>query len=484
MSFNEEENVYPYYVLGNFEYSEDRKGVVSPHDLKEFAQVSLISKERATEVLDSLIEIKEYWKKSSIKQRLSLMYAWKEEIEKIKDKLIDILIKESGKSIHYAEGEVNALIERFKYVEREVEILQPTFKDGEFGFGSDGKYAIIIREPYGGVVCISPFNYPALTLMIKVIPALLSGNVIVAKPSLKTPISSILLAQAFDKAAEKVGVDKRIFNVVTGRSSEIGDILLQHDFTDMVSFTGSTYVGEKIASKLTFKKFHSELGGKGNALVLDDKNIEMYAKEISKGALKFSGQRCDAINRVIVLEEIKQKLIDALLKEMDNWRFGDPYDPNTNLVPLIDKDAADKVEELIRDALTKGATLVYGYERKGDNVITPAILDNVTNEMKIFYEETFGPVITITTAKDLDDAIKKAKDTKYGLDASIFIADTSRGIEIAKELGEGEITINAHPTHGIGYFPFGGNKGSGTGREGIGESILEFTKIKTIVVRR
>ncbi len=474
---------YPYYVLGNFEYSDEERVVLSPHDQTTVSKVSLITKSRAEQVMNELISLKEYWKNASINLRLLLLKKWKEKILERKDILVEILIKESGKSIHYAEGEVNALIERFNFVEREVEVLQPEIKDGDFGYGTQGKKALILKEPYGGVVCIAPFNYPVLTLMIKVIPALLAGNIVIAKPSLKTPISSIVLAEAFDEAAQEVGVDKGVFNVFIGKSSEIGDLLMEHDFTDMVSFTGSTYVGKMISSKLTLKKFHAELGGKGSALVLDDKNIEVYVKEICAGALKFSGQRCDAINRVIVLEEIKEKLIKQLIEEVQKWKFGDPYSYDTNLVPLIDKNAADKVESLINDAISKGAKLIYGYERKGENIITPVILDGVNEQMKIFYEEIFGPVITITSVKDVDEAIKKAKDNYYGLDASIFIDDVKKGIEIAKQLGEGEITINAHPTHGIGYFPFGGNKDSGIGREGIFHSIEEFTKTKTIVIR-
>ncbi len=475
---------YDYYVLGHFERGTDIFDVISPHTMEKFTEVSLISSERAKEVLATLANLKAEIKSIPLDLRLKVLMEWCKEIENIKEDLIESLINESGKTIHYAEGEVNALLERFKFVEREIEFLQPEIKDGDYGFGTKDKYALIVKEPLGIVTCIAPFNYPVLTLMNKVIPAILGGNIVIAKPSLKTPISSVLLAQAWDKASAKVGFDKRAFNVFIGRSSEIGDLIVSHESIDGVSFTGSTRVGQKISQKVGMKKFHAELGGKGTALVLDDHNIEYYAKEICNGAFKFSGQRCDSLNRVVVIEKYKEKLLDALLKEVKNWNYGDIYDHNTKITPLIDDDAVNKVKSLVEDALSKGAHIVYGYEFIKDNVITPTILDGVNEAMDIYYEEIFGPVLTITSVKDKEEAMEKALDNKYGLDASIFTSNVLEGIEIAKKLNEGSVTINAHPTHGIGYFPYGGNKLSGIGREGVFVSLKEFVKTKTIIIKR
>ncbi len=475
---------YSYYVLGNFEESSDFFDVISPHTMEKFAEVSLISSERAKEVLTTLGDLKREIASIPLDLRLRVLMEWSKEIENMKKDLIESLINESGKTIHYAEGEINALLERFKFVEREIEFLQPEIKDGDYGFGTKDKYALVIKEPLGIITCIAPFNYPVLTLMNKVIPAILGGNIVIAKPSLKTPISGVLLARAWDKASDRIGFDKRVFNVFIGRSSEIGDLIVSHESIDGVSFTGSTYIGQKISQKVGMKKFHAELGGKGTALVLDDCDMEYYAKEICDGAFKFSGQRCDSLNRVIVIEKYKEKLLNALLNEIGNWNYGDVYDHNTKITPLIDSDAVNKVRSLVEDALSKGAKVIYGYEFIKDNVMLPTILDGVNESMDIYYEEIFGPVLTITTVKDKKEAIEKALDNKYGLDASIFTSNILEGIEIAKKLNDGSVTINAHPTHSIGYFPYGGNKLSGIGREGVFVSLKEFVKTKTIIIKR
>jgi len=223
-----------------------------------------------------------------------------------------------------------------------------------------------------------------------------------------------------------------------------------------------------------------ELGGKGCAIVLADADLDLASKETVKGSLSYSGQRCDAISRVFVEKLVADPFLQRVVKEVEAYKLGDPRDPSVNLGPLIDKAAVERVHALVTDAIDKGAQLVKGGSHE-DNYYQPTILDNVPLEAKIMWEETFGPVIPIVRVRDVDEAIELANRSRFGLDSCVFTNSINLARKVAKRLEEGEVTINAAPRHGVGYYPFGGNKDSGLGREGIGYSIEEMTRLKTIV---
>ena len=346
---------------------------------------------------------------------------------------------------------------------------------GDWSEDTVAKFALVIHEPLGVITCITPFNYPLFSLVAKVIPALVSGNAIVIKPATDDPISSILLTRVLQES----GIPDGVVNLVTGHGKEVGDTLVSHKLVSMVTLTGSTETGKHIARMSDMKKLHLELGGKGSAVVAEDADLTLAAKKILEGALKFSGQRCDAISRVLAFEVIHDKLITHILKEFGHWKLGDPRVEGNNMGPLINEGAASKVQLLVDDALSKGAKLLRGGKHKGA-YFEPTILDSVPLEAKISWEETFGPIVTIIPVKDLDAAIKIVNESRYGLDSCIFTQNFYTAWKAAKSFEEGSVAINDAPAHGVGYFPFGGNKDSGLGREGVGHSIDEMTRLKTI----
>ncbi len=227
------------------------------------------------------------------------------------------------------------------------------------------------------------------------------------------------------------------------------------------------------------KKLHLELGGKGFAVVADDADIALASKKILEGALKFSGQRCDAISRVLPFASIHEELVAQIMKDITHWKLGDPRKEGITMGPLINEGAANRVQELVDDAVTKGALLLQGGSHKG-TYFEPTVLDNVPLDAKIAWEETFGPVVTIIPVRDLDNAIRIVNESHYGLDSCIFTENLYTAWKAAKSFEEGSVAINDAPAHGVGYFPFGGNKDSGLGREGVGHSIDEMTRLKTI----
>jgi acyl-CoA reductase-like NAD-dependent aldehyde dehydrogenase len=284
----------------------------------------------------------------------------------------------------------------------------------------------------------------------------------------------------FTRIAEMAGLPKGSLNVITGGGGEIGDLLSSHPKIDMISFTGSTSVGKHIALISGMKQLHLELGGKSPAIVLEDANLETAVKECAAGALKFSGQRCDALSRILVVDGLADRFVAAMLNEVKGWKVGNPKEPDTKIGPLINEAGMQKVEALVKDAVSKGAKLLTGGKRNG-LFYEPTVLDHVTKDMRIAWEETFGPVVCIMRVKDMEESLKIANSSSFGLDASVFTQDIDRAVYLARNIESGTVTINGAPAHGVGNFPFGGDKDSGIGREGLNYSIDEMTKIHTIV---
>ena len=391
------------------------------------------------------------------------------------DAFIDILMREAGKTRANAEGEVKATAERLKLTPDESGKIRGEHIPGDWSDETIGTSADVLREPLGVVLAISPFNYPLYITSTKVIPALLAGNAAVVKCSSKDPLSFLMFARLLDEA----GIPKGTLNVVTGRG-RIAEHIAGNDKISMLTFTGSTEIGKKLAQAAGLKRLHMELGGKGCAIILSDADLDLAAFETAKGSLSYSGQRCDAISRVFVEEKIADTFVNKVLNEAANYKLGDPRDPTNKIGPLIDIGSAERVHALVLDAIERGAKLLLGGKHNG-NYYQPTVLDNVPIDAKIVWEETFGPVIPIVRVKDVDEAIELANKSKYGLDSCVFTTNINVERKVAKRLEEGEVTINAAPRHGVGYYPFGGNKESGMGREGIGYSIEEMTRLKTIV---
>jgi glyceraldehyde-3-phosphate dehydrogenase [NAD(P)+] len=225
---------------------------------------------------------------------------------------------------------------------------------------------------------------------------------------------------------------------------------------------------------------HLELGGKAYAIVLDDADLKLSAAKCVEGAFRNAGQRCDAVSAVLVQESVADEFVEEVMKHVVEWRLGDPRDPSTKMGPLVNEQAAERVNGLVRDAVEKGSVLLHGGERERA-YHQPTVLDRVPESAKILWEETFGPVIPIVRVRDEEHALQIAERSRYGLDAAVFTNNFYRMWRVAKALRVGEVTVNDYPRHGVGFFPFGGVKDSGLGREGIGYSIEEMMVIKTIV---
>jgi len=460
---------------GNWVLLGQRIEVRSPIDDGLIATVPSASEREAEQAVES-----SYTNRNSIRtipavEKIEIFQRARELLLQNKNSFTSVLVQEAGKPLSNAEGEIKATAERLKLTPEDYGKIRGEHIPGDWSDETVGTSADVLREPLGVVLAISPFNYPLYITATKVIPALLAGNAVVVKTSSKDPLSFLMFARILEEA----GIPKGTLNVVTGRGP-IGEYLAGHEKVSMLTFTGSTEVGKKLARVAGLKRLHMELGGKGCAVVLADADLDLAAKETVKGSLSYSGQRCDAVSRVLVEQTIAGPFVKKILKEVETYNVGDPHDPAVKMGPLIDRNAVERVHELVTDAVKKGAELLTGGKHEG-NYYYPTVLDKVPLEAKIMWDETFGPVIPITHVKGVDEAIELTNRSKYGLDSCVFTNDINVARKVAKRLEEGEVTVNAAPRHGVGYYPFGGNKDSGIGREGIGYSIEEMTRLKTIV---
>jgi glyceraldehyde-3-phosphate dehydrogenase [NAD(P)+] len=388
----------------------------------------------------------------------------------------EALLLEAGKPAHDRHAEVKAAGERLRAARAEASHIYGDYLPGDWAVDTAGKMALVVREPLGVVAAIGPFNYPLFIPTAKITPALLAGNTVVAKSSSQTPLSLLMLARLLEEA----GLPPGTLNVVTGSGGAVGEALVRDARVRLVSFTGSTEVGKRIHALGGLKRFHLELGGKGHSVVLDDADVPLAAQKSVEGAVKNAGQRCDAVSAVVVQQSVLDEFLEAARKALESWAAGDPRRAETKVGPVISDHAADRVEGLLKDAQQRGARLVAGGRREG-RVLHPALLVDVPQEARLANEETFGPVVPVLAARDEEEALAIASRTPFGLDACVFTRSFERMWRAAKRLQCGEVTVNDLPKHGVGHFPFGGQRESGMGREGVGYSIDEMTELKTIV---
>lgn len=397
-------------------------------------------------------------------------------LERDKEEIGTILAKEVAKGIKAAIGEVVRTADLIRYAAEEgLRITGQAMEGGGFEAASKNKLSVVRREPVGVVLAIAPFNYPVNLSGSKIAPALIAGNVVMFKPPTQGSISGLLLAKAFEEA----GIPAGVFNTITGCGSEIGDYIIEHKEVNFINFTGSTPIGERIGRLAGMRPIMLELGGKDAALVLEDADLEHAAKQIVAGAFSYSGQRCTAIKRVIVLESVADKLAILLQAEVAKLTVGDPFD-DADITPVIDNASADFIWGLIEDAQEKGAQTLTPIKREG-NLLWPVLFDQVTKDMKVAWEEPFGPVLPIIRVASVEEAIAFVNESEFGLQSSVFTNDFKKAFEIAEKLEVGTVHINNKTQRGPDNFPFLGVKGSGAGVQGIKYSIEAMTNVKSIV---
>ncbi len=391
---------------------------------------------------------------------------------------VDAIVNDLGKTPDQATSETKATRERLELAREEVRKIFGEYLPGDWIGDTVGKSGIVLREPVGTVAAIGPFNYPLFLAASKVIPAIAAGNTVVAKAPSDDPVALVMFARILEEA----GLPDGVLNVLTGPGREMGDELATSEGVSMISFTGSTAVGRRIAGLASPKPLHLELGGNAAAIVLADADLPLAVEKSVLGAFKNAGQRCDAISRVLVEAPLYDDYVAAAVTEAEGWVCGDPRADGVKVGPLVTAQAAARVHGLVEQAVEQGAKVLTGGGVEG-TYHEPTVLVDVPLEAEILWEETFGPVLAVTPVESLDTALDIANRSRYGLDSAVFTANLEQAWRAARALECGMVHVNDAPAHGVGHFPFGGRKpDSGIGREGLGYSIDECTQIKTVVL--
>jgi glyceraldehyde-3-phosphate dehydrogenase (NADP+) len=481
--FNDIRNgeIYKNLVDGKWIETNTKKliDIKSPIDDSVVGRVQAMSKEEVDAAIQNASDAQLSWRNVPLNERAEILYKTADILDQKAEEIANIMVREVAKDKKSAVSEVTRTADYIRFTADAAKSMEgESIPSDPFPGFNRNKISVVTREPLGVVLAISPFNYPVNLSASKIAPAVVAGNSVVLKPATQGSISALYLAKAFQEAGLPAGV----LNTVTGRGSEIGDYAVTHDHVDFINFTGSTEVGKHISQITAMKPLLMELGGKDAAIVLEDADLDLTVKNIIAGAYSYSGQRCTAVKRILVMESVADELIEKLKVKISELKVGNPLEHDqVDVVPLIDTKAADYVEDLMREAEEKGAKLIIGGNREG-NLIYPTLYDNVNVDMRLAWEEPFGPVLPIIRISDRDAAIKIANASEYGLQSSVFTKDINAAFYIASKLEVGTVQVNNKTERGPDHFPFLGVKSSGIGTQGIRYSIEAMSRPKAIVI--
>lgn len=468
------------YIDGEWRDGDDTITVRDLADGGTVATVAAASSDQADEALAAAADAQDAMRETTPVERADWLEAIADELETRADEFTERIVREAGKPISAASGAPPSAARRFRFAAAEARDLAKTY--GEYREGStpghEGWTAIVKPEPIGTVLCIAPYNYPLQTTTLQIAPALAAGNSVVLKPSSKTPTTAALLTDVITSA---VDLPDGAVNFVPGHSREIGDTLAGDSRVDTIAMTGSSGAGTHVAKESGMVNLVMELGGNAPAIIFPDAALEDAAGACTAGSVKFGGQRCSAVSRVLAHESVHDEIVKRIRLTMEGWIVGDIFDEETDFGPLIDEDHATEVKGLIDDAVADGAELVLGGERDGA-FVEPTVLGNVPQDAEIIHKEQFGPVAAVTTFDEESEAIDLANADKYALDASVFTSDHDRAMRVAERIDAGGVRINGAPSHGLGDIPFGGNDASGINREGIHAAIEQMLRKKSIIL--
>jgi len=396
-------------------------------------------------------------------------------IDQHKEEIAAIIATESGKAWKYALGEANRAAETFKFAAEEAKQIHGATVPMDASVGSENRIGFFMRFPVGVIAAISPFNFPINLVAHKVAPAIAAGNSIVLKPATTTPLTALRLGELLLEAGLPAGA----LNIIIGSGATVGDWLVTDPRVALVTFTGSPPVGKHIMSRGGLKKYTMELGSNSAVIVCEDAAIDAAIPRCVMGSFANSGQICISVQRIYVHQSIEAEFLDKFVRATQQQVVGDPLQTDCDVGPMIDLKEAERVESWVQEAVAAGAKILTGGTREGA-LFQPTVLTGVRPEMKVVQDEIFGPVVSIIPFSDFDEVIKRVDDSKFGLQAGIYTSDLNKAFDAVKRINVGGIIINDVPTYRVDHMPYGGNKESGIGREGLKYAIEEMTNIRMV----
>ena len=463
------------YLAGKWVKRDRLIEVIDPQDNRVIDTVPAATSKDMLQCIEEAKEGAEISAALPVHQRMGIINKAADYIEEHNERFARTISREGSKTIREARKEVMRCIQTLRISAEEARRIHGETIPFDQAPGSEDRVGYYYRFPIGIIGAITPFNDPLNLVAHKVGPAIASGNAIIVKPATVTPLSALLLAEAFEEA----GLPPKVLSVITGYGSEIGDTLITHPAVRMISFTGGLEAGEEIVRKAGLKKIGMELGSNSPVIVLEDADLEEAAASTVSGAFWAAGQNCIGVQRVYVQESVMDAFQKRFIELTRQYRMGDKQSEQTDMGPLITEKEAIRVEKLVNEAIDKGAVLLAGGRREGA-FYAPTVLTNVPEACQIAKEEIFGPVVLFYKVKDLETAIQLSNAVDYGLQAGIFTSSINKSHTAIRKMNVGGIMINDSSDYRIDAMPFGGVKQSGLGREGITFAIQEMTEPKVV----
>ena len=460
------------YVAGKKIISENTLEVRSPYDQRLVGTVALANASHAEQAIEAALK---GGQKLTRYDRFSILDKARQLLIERRDEFAKIISAESGLAIREAIYETGRAHDVLMFAAME------SLKDDGQIFSCDispqGKARKIFttRDPLSLALCITPFNHPLNQVAHKIAPAIAVGTPVILKPSEKTPLTAI----KFTELLYDAGLPHYMLSTLLGATSEIAEPLVKDPRVEIVSFTGSVAVGKKISTVAGYKKIILELGGNDPIIILEDADMDIAVHLAAEGSYRNSGQRCTAVKRILIHENIKEAFIEKFVAKSKTYTCGDPSDPATVVGTVIDEASAIYLESVVNRAVEQGGKILLGGKRTGA-LLEPTVITDVPRNADMVVHESFGPLAPILSFKDIDDAIALSNSTAYGLSSGIITNNLQHAIRFIKELKVGTVNINEVPGYRIESSPFGGIKDSGLGvKEGVIEAMKCFTFVKT-----
>nr|WP_174505951.1 NAD-dependent succinate-semialdehyde dehydrogenase [Acinetobacter sp. Marseille-Q1620] len=447
--------------------------VTNPATDEVIAQVPSVTTKQVENAVEAAEQALQSWKLTTAKERSALLKKWYQLIVENQEDLAVILSTEQGKSMTESRGEI---LYGASFIEWFAEEAKRTYGD-VIPHDKQGRRLVVIRQPVGVVAAITPWNFPNAMITRKVGPALAAGCTVIIKPASETPLSALALVAL----AEKAGIPKGVVNVVTGSAKDIGAVLTGHPLVRKVSFTGSTQIGKLLMQQCssTMKKISMELGGNAPFIVFEDANLDRAVEGAIASKFRNSGQTCVCTNRILVHQNVYEEFVSKLAEAVSKLKVAPAFEQGAEQGPLINEKAVEKIQEHIQDAVSKGAKIVLGGKRHalGHTFFEPTVLADVTADMIVAKDETFGPLAPVFKFSSEEEAIRLANDTEFGLASYIYTESLSRAWRVGEALEYGMVGIN-EGLISTEVAPFGGIKESGCGREGSKYGIEDYQELK------
>ncbi|HEX2696262.1 MAG TPA: aldehyde dehydrogenase family protein, partial [Anaerolineales bacterium] len=394
------------------------------------------------------------------------------------DEIAKTIAAEAGKALKFARAEVERGISTFTIASEEAKRLHGETIPLDAVAAGEGYFGFYVRRPVGVIGAITPFNFPLNLVAHKVAPALAAGNTLVLKPAANTPLTAVKLCEVLEEAGLPAGA----INLIHGEGATVGEWLVTDPRVDKITFTGSPGVGRRIMSVAGIKKVTLELGNNSPVVIAPDADLDYVAKRCAVGAFYNSGQVCISVQRIYSQKQVYEPFAEKFVKATEAMVVGDPLDERVDVGPMIDVKEVDRIEGWVNEAQGSGAKVLTGGKRDGV-VYYPTVLGNVKADMKVIAEEAFAPIASVISCDDFEDSLQQANDTKFGLQVGVFTKDIDRAFKAVKRLNFGGVIINDTPAFRADHMPYGGNRESGLGREGVKFAMEDMTNIEMVAIR-